>query len=409
MKKTSNGTILAALGAALLPGIAHGQAQQTPVPESPSVAPQIELAGTGIGTLEFHLPRFVLPSGARSSTNRINVSDSALLVGISERLFRKGGIGSFVIGATSTESEKAPSGTDFFVHQLYVNYQARKLEGTIGRTDTSTRLIDFPTIRGDELNEFVNVLNPFSNGGNIEEHRYSNQAAVTLNSNLRSFVNLHAQNLITSTPNSTGQAGLNSFGINYQYQELTDLQALKKIPLWGVGYERQAIGRAEGGANNLFYGGIVYNIAPDPIDRVDLRLQEIYAIGNDTRTISNVNDTFRASSNTIAASLRWLHSPFGVPGYQVSLTAGYRSYDRVRNANTFALALTGVKRLGSGFDLVAQYIYQHRDTAYAAAYSGVKDDHAIQVGFVFNFNNTFNKHLGPRRSLLNMQHQYVPD
>ena len=161
MKKTSNGTILAALGAALLPGIAHGQAQQTPVPESPSVAPQIELAGTGIGTLEFHLPRFVLPSGARSSTNRINVSDSALLVGISERLFRKGGIGSFVIGATSTESEKAPSGTDFFVHQLYVNYQARKLEGTIGRTDTSTRLIDFPTIRGDELNEFVNVLNPF--------------------------------------------------------------------------------------------------------------------------------------------------------------------------------------------------------------------------------------------------------
>ena len=408
MKKTASGTILLALGATLLPGMAHGQAQQTPIPESPSVAPQIELAGTGIGTLQFSTPRFTLPNGSRSSTSRINVSDSALLLGISERLFRKG-IGSFVIGTTTTESEKAPSGTEFFIHQLYVNYQARTLEGTIGRTDTGTRLIDFPTIRGDELNEFVNVLNPFSSGANIEEHRYSNQAAVTLNSNLRSFVNLHAQNLITSTPNTSGQAGINSFGINYQYQELTELQALKKVPMWGLGYERQTIGRSEGGANNLFYGGIVYNIAPDPTDRVDLRLQDIYAFGNDTRTIANVNDTFRASSNTIAASLRWLHSPFGVPGYQVSLTAGYRSYDRVRNANTVALALTGVKRLGSGFDLVAQYIYQHRDTAYAAAYSGVKDEHSVQVGFVFNFNNTFNKHLGPRRSLLNMQHQYVPD
>ena len=247
------------VAAVLMPAIAHGQAQQTPVPEGASVAPQIELDGTGIGTLEFHLPRLILPSGARSSTSRINVSDSAILLGISERLFRKGGIGSFVIGATTTESDKAPSGTDFFVHQLYVDYQARALEGYIGRTDTGTRLIDFPTIRGDELNEFVNVLNPFSNCSNIEEHRYSNQAAVILSKNLRSFVNLHAQNLITSTPNTTGQAGINSFGINYQYQELTDLQALKKVPLWGLGYERQTIGRGEGGANNLFYGGIVCN------------------------------------------------------------------------------------------------------------------------------------------------------
>ena len=409
MKKTANTTLVAALGASLLPGLAFAQAQQTPIPESPGVAPQIELAGTGIGTLQFSSPRFTLPSGARSSTSGINLSDSALLLGISERLYRKGGIGSFVVGTTTTESEKAPSGTEFFIHQLYVNYQSRTLEGTIGRTDSGTHLIEFPTIRGDELNEFVNALNPFSSGANIEEHRYSNQASITLNSGLRSFVNVHAQNLITSTPNTTGQAGINSFGVSYQYHELMDLQPLKKVPIWGFGYERQTIGQAEGGPNNLLYAGIVYNIAPDPIDRVDLRLQDIYSFGNNTRAITNVNDTFRASANTIAGSLRWLHSPFGVPGYQVSLTAGYRSYNRAMNANTLALALTGVKRLGGGFDLVAEYIYQHRDTAYASAYSGVKDEHSVQLGFVFNFNNTFNKHLGPRRSLLNMQHQYVPD
>ena len=410
MLKT-NGRVgtLFTLGAALLPAFASGQAQQTPVPEAPSISPQIELDGTGIGTAELRFPRFTLPSGIRSSTSRINVSDSALLVGVSERLFRKGGIGSFVVGLTSTESNKSPSGTDAFLHQLYLNYQTRSLEATIGRTDTATRLIDFPTLRGDDLNEFVNVLDPNSDGANIQEHRYSNQAAVTLNRNLHSFLNLHAQNLITSTAGTTGQSGVNSYGMNFQYQELASLQALKKIPMWGFGYERQTIGRGEGGANNVLYGGLVYNINPNPIDRVDVRLQNIYTFGNDTNTFGVVNDTFRAANNSVAASLRWLHSPFGVPGYQVSLTAGYKSYEHIRNGDTFALALTGVKRLGSGFDLVLQYTYQHRQAAYAAAYSGVQDEHSIQLGFVFNFANTFNQHLGPRRSLLNTQHQYVPD
>src|SRR5207249_670712 len=153
----------------------------------------------------------------------------------------------------------------------------------------------------------------------------------------------------------------------------------------------------------------IYNVSPDPIDRIDLRFQDIYSTGNDLSAFASVTDTFRAANNTVAASLRWLHSPFGVPGHQVSLTLGYKSYNKVSSANTFGLALTGVKRLGDGFDLVAQYAYQRRDPAYAAVFSGVRDEHSVQVGFVFNFANTFNQHLGPRRSLLNLQHQYLPD
>jgi hypothetical protein len=409
LKTNRAGVALLALSAALLPIAAHGQAQQTPIPEQPSVAPQIELDGTGIGTLQYSTPRITLFNGTRSSSSRINLSDSALLLGVSERLAAKGGIGSFVVGVTSTESNRAPSGTDAFLHQLYVNYQTNRLEGTIGRTDTGTRLIDFPTIRGDDLNEFVNVLDPFSDGNNVQEHRYTNQATVMLHPSLRSSVNFHAQNLITSTSSTVGQGGINSYGIAYQYQELTALENLKKVPLWGGGFERRSLGNGEGGASNVVYGGIVYNIAPDPVDRIDLRVQDYYAFGNDTRAFNTVTDTFRADGNTIAVSLRYLHSPFGVPGYQVSLTAGYKTYDKVRASNTFGLALTGVKRLGSGFDLVLQYQYQNRQSAYASAYSGVKDEHSIQIGFTFNFNNTFNKHLGPRRSLLNLRHQYLPD
>ncbi len=392
----------------LAPTATLGQAQQTPIPERPSIAPQIELDGTGIGTLEYHSPRIVLPSGARSSTSRINVSDSALLLGAAERLYRNG-IGSFVIGGTTTEGADAPSGTNLFLHQLYADYQTRSSEAYIGRTDSGTRLVDFPTVRGDNLNEFVNVLNPFSSGDNVEEHRYSDQATVVLNRNLHYFLNLHAQHLVTSSAESVGQGGINSLGINFQYQGAPALEVIQKIPLWGFGYEHRSVGKGFGSASNVLFGGIVYNVNPDPVDRVDLRVQDIYSFGNDLRSFADVTDTFRADANSIAASLRWLHSPFGVPGYQLALTAGYRSYNKVSDANTFGLALTGVKRLGEGFDVVLQYVYQHRDPAYAAVFSGVRDGHAVELGFVMNFTNIFNPHLGPRRSLLNLQHQYIPD
>ena len=111
----------------------------------------------------------------------------------------------------------------------------------------------------------------------------------------------------------------------------------------------------------------------------------------------------------LLVAVRYLHSPFGKPAYQLSLTAGYKSYSRVSGAGSVGLALTGVKRLGDGFDVVAQYVYQHRGDALTNAYGGAREENALQLGFVFNFDTLFNRSIGPRRSLLNLQHQYIPD
>jgi hypothetical protein len=397
---------LAALVASLWP--IQARAQQPPVPEQPSVAPQIELDGEGVATLEGHWPRLVLPGGTRSSSSRINVSDSALLIGASQRLYRSG-IGSLVIGGTTTEENAAASGTNVFLHQLFLDYQTRPLEGSIGRTNTATRLIEFPTVRGDDLIEFVTVLDPYSSGSNPEEHRYGDVAALALNRKLRYFVNVHAQHLVNSEAASAGRTGVNSGGILFQYQGPPTLEAIVRVPVWGIGYERQSIRSENGGAANVVYGGLVYNLNPDPVDRVDLRLQGIVSTGNDLRSFSDVADTFRAASHTAAVSVRWLHSPFGTPGHQIALTAGYKSYPHVASARTVAIALTGVKRLGEGFDLVAQYSFQHRSPGYATVFDGTRNEQSIEIGFVFNFTNIFNPHIGPRRSLLNLQHQYIPE
>ncbi len=405
--RTVAATALALLGGAHL---AFAQAQQVPIPEEPSTQPQIEVAGDGIGTLDLGRSRSALPGGGRTSGSQVNFADSALLIGAAQRLY-KGGIGSFALGGLALDQSNEGRGTQLFLHQAYADYQTQNMEAYVGRTDTPTaQIVTFPTLRGDDLITFTNLLDPFSSGENVEEHRYANVAAVTFNQNLRHFENLHVQHLIDSAnTGSPGDTGLNSYGINYQYLGLPGLEAIERIVSYGGGYEHRSVARADGGSSSALYAGGVINLKPSLVNRVDLRILDNYTLGSELQSFRGVPDTFRADSNAVTAAVRYLHSPFGKPAYQLSLTAGYKTYTKVDNANSYSLALTGVKRLGTGFDAVAQYIYQRREGALARAYGGAREENALQLGFIFNFDATFNQNIGPRRSLLNLKHQYIPN
>ncbi|MDE2125837.1 MAG: hypothetical protein KGJ62_04540 [Armatimonadetes bacterium] len=408
MKHIANTTTLIVILILCIAGAASAQNGGAPPGQAGGPQPQIEIDGTGIATLQLSSPRLVLPSGLKSSSSRVNISDSELLLGITQALYRSKSLGSLVVGGITTDDNKNPGGTSFFMHQAYVDYETPTMEALIGRTDMPTHLIDFPTIRGDDLNEYVNLLDPYSSGDNVEEHRYANQASVIFNHSLRYFVNLHVVNQISSAAGSLGQNGLNAYGVQLAYQGLPGLANIERVPLWGVGYERLTVGSSAGGALNALYGGGVFNLNRSPSDRVDLRMLDTWTFGNNSSIIATPNDTFRASANSIAGAVRWLHSPFGRPAYQLAFTAGFRNYSHVANASSYALALTGVKRLGENFDLVLQYQFQHRQPAYAAAFSGVQNEQSVELGFVFGFQSILHRHIGPRRTLLNLQHQYIP-
>jgi hypothetical protein len=407
-------TAAALTGAAML-GLLVGaapqgfaQAQQTPIPEEPSTQPQIEIAGTGVATLDLGRSPNALSGGGKASSSQINISDSALMLGAAQRLYH-GAIGSFSLGGLTLDQSNTGNGTQLFLHQAYVDYQSRSFETYLGRTDQPTaQIVQFPTLRGDDLISFTNILNPFSNGENVEEHRYSNVAAITLNRGLSTFANFHVQHLI-NTAGQAGDTGLNSYGASIQHLSPPTLEAIQKVVSYGAGYEYRSVGRSEGGSSQALYAGGVINLKPSLNNLVDLRVLDNYTFGNNTKTFGNTSDTFRANSNAVAVAVRYLHSPFGMPSSQLSLTMGYKSYDKVSNANSYGAALTGVKRLGQGVDAVAQYVYQRRDGALANAYGGAREENAVQVGLIFNFDATFNRSIGPRRSLLNLNHQYIPD
>ncbi len=380
-------------------------AQPVPIPEDQSFSPQIEVAGVGISTLG------VARTSDRQSEAGINFSDSALLVGASQRLYDEA-IGSFVFGdlATDSANQGAANNISYFTHQSFVDYQSKKIEILIGRTDNKTaHIVDFPTLRGDDLVTLTNPTDPFSNGVNVEEHRYANVASISFNQNFSFFENFHIQHLINSA-NLGSDTGINSFGITLQYLAPPGLENFSTLPSYGFGYEYIKLSTNSPSGLSQIYGGATINLNRSVTNLVDLRFQDILSLGSQLTSFQNVTDTFQADSNAAALALRYLYKPFGGSGYQVALTSAYKNYFKVSQANSFGFALTGVKTLGQGFDLIGQFQGQSRSPSLAAYQSpGVSFENTIEVGLAFNFDALFNKHINPRRSLLNQEHQYIPN
>lgn len=383
------------------------QAQPVPIPEDHSTTPQLSISGVGAATLNYSKNG---SHGDGKPEAAINFSDSALLVGAAQRLGDGKGIGSTGLSWLTLDETNEGRATQLFLNQAFLDYQSETFEALVGRADNPTaHLVDFPTIRGDDLVTLTNPVNPFSDGENVEEHRYSNVASVTLNQGLKYFQNFHVQHLINSS-GSGSDTGINAFGATFEYLGPPGMDAFQRVPSWGLGFQHFLLETGPShGLHQIFAGGTL-NLNKSVTNRWDLRVQDILTFGSQLNTFQNITDSFRGDSNAISAAIRYLSSPFGRLGYQLSLTGGYKTYTDISEAKTYGAALTGVKRLGQGFDMVAQYQGQWRDRALASVQtSGLKFEQTLELGFVFSFESTINPHLTPRRTLLNQQHQYVPN
>jgi hypothetical protein len=382
------------------------QAQPVPVPEDQTLTPQIDISGVGAATLNASHSN----ETQGKTKSGVNFSDSALMIGAAQRLADGEAIGSTGLGWLTLDETNKGLGTQLFLNQAFLDYQSEKFEALVGRSDNPTaHLVDFPTIRGDDLVTLTNPMNPFSNGENKEEHRYSNVASVTTNQGLKYFENFHVQHLIDSA-GIKNDTGINSFGATFQYLGTPGMEPFESVPSWGFGVEHFTLNSGGGNGLNQIYAGGVLNLNTSVTNRWDLRVQDVAGLGSNLRSFGNVTDSYQADANTLTASLRYLSSPFGRPGYQVALTGARQDYFKVGGAKSYGAALTGVKRLGQGFDFVAQYLGQWRNQTLASVQSsGIRYEQTFEVGFVFSFDATINQHLAPRRSILNQQHQYVPN
>jgi hypothetical protein len=100
-----------------------------------------------------------------------NFSDSFLLLRLDQQLYEKDRAG-MVVGFLFPDAETELG--EVFYNQAHVFYDSEHFGGKLGRTRLSNWVLEFPTLREEDLIEYGVVTNGFSNAGNSEFSRYGN-------------------------------------------------------------------------------------------------------------------------------------------------------------------------------------------------------------------------------------------
>lgn len=366
-------------------------------------APQIHIGGRGIATLE----------GGKTADHengraRMNFSDSSLRIGAAESLFDTYDVGTFEMGWQALEESAAKAGSQTYLDRAEVGYQAQTFDVRLGRGENPfAHMVDFPTLRGDDLVTLLNPTNPFSDGVNPEEHLTADAATFRLNQNLRFEESVFVQQL----PNSAGFAageGINAVGAAFRTFADIGFERFAAVPYWGISYQRILLDKPSSQGLNQVTAGAAFNLGSSVVNSFNFSVQGMSSSGSDIDVLATLGDSFEADSSSVAASLQYERRPFGGKAASLALTGAYKNYTRISSENSWGAALTGSRQLGRGFHLVAQYAAQSRTSGLAIAQShGVELEQKIEAGLEFAFEAVFNEHLSPRRSLLNQKHGFL--
>jgi hypothetical protein len=352
-----------------------------------------------------------------------NFSDSFLLLRLDRQLYEKDRAG-LVVGLLFPDAETELG--EVFYNQVHVFYDSEHFGGKLGRTRLTNWVLEFPTLREEDLIEYGVVNNGFSNAENSEFSRYGNVVRAEL-FQMSSRLVLAGQ---ASNWKETDAAGeeLDQFDVNAASASLT-----YRLPA-GVRYEgfvrragvelvSQNVDAPGRSWMHALVGGAALNLTRNPLRNVELRTQAIYNFGVDPEdeglvfepggeaapapvTLADPVGRARSESLAVVTSLRLLSRPYQLDRFQAAVTGAYKEFVD-GGGSQFAVVPNVFFRLGQGVDLGLQYRYEQFDDALAGAL-GRKRDHSVQLTMSFGFQLMFNDYFGERDDILNMEHGYIP-
>jgi len=354
------------------------------------VLPRITLGGRIISTVD--VVDFDTDPAKKSE---INIDDSALLLRFDKRLY-SGGVAGAVLGFREEgDSIQFDLANAFFWNQDF--------EINLGRTRLRNTLIEFPTLRDEDLVTYTHVGNTQSN---LElDQIYGKQISVDW------FVDRKNQSLSFWAGSRTEQAGISSrsgfdsYGAGYIFELPEDFRYIKRLRHAGIMLDRQKVSNITGANEwlNALIVGVEFNLNINPLANWSLGLQAIANNGvNTAPTLVTVSDRARAKSNAIVTSLRYTARPKLLTRWQAALNFGYKDNSDISNASQWTLAPSFVYVLGQGVDLISQLSYTDFDSGL-----GNGNDTMLQVGLSFSFDARFNDSTGERNSILNLEHGYI--
>ncbi len=372
------------------------------------VSPRLTLGGRLIAT-PFYATTKGAPGIRDGSQSQVDISDSGLLFRFDKRIYSNKAIAGAIVGFTKPDQDDDLK-DDVYFHHLYGFLQSQRFQVVLGRTRLRNTLLEFPTLRDDDLIDYTHVPNASSFAENDQYQIFGTQMAFdwyldNRNNAISVWLSGRMETDLAGKP--LQEFNLNTFGFGWNYQVSEDMQYVKRLRQAGVYLETQKIDVNTGdNSMNAIIAGAEWNLNLNPPKSWSVALQAIYNEGIDGATIATHIGRARSKYRAVTMALRYTSRPKLLTRSQTAIIFGYKDFSGFSNASQYSIAPSYVYRLGQGIDLVAQYIYTKRDSALAVA-TGTEREHVLQAGIVFSFSKRFDDNIGERDSILNIEHGYI--
>lgn len=376
----------------------------------PNVPPEINLGGRLIATGSFFVED--RPIAGEDEDAELDISDSTILLNAAKYLYTDQDYGFATFGLLIPEDD-SDFEDDVFVNQLVIGVGGTKGEVKIGRTNLPNTLVQFPTLRDDDLIAYTHVRNAGFNaegeefqvyGGVVEGSYYFGRGAWSVRGALTARGETDLNDLDdpgrTSTNDFNGLAG----AVVYELPETIKFDRGLRYAALAVDAQRvDEIGaRGETDVVSLL-AGVSYNLNEDPQYAWGLHGQGIYTFGDERAALAEEAQQAQAEQANLVIGLTYAHRPNLQTRWQAGLTLAAKEYLDFDEARSFAVLPSFAWRLGSGVEFVTQYRYERFDDDLANAIDE-ESSHALWFGVTFALTGTFNESVGQRGSILDIEH-----
>jgi len=362
------------------------------------VMPRITLGGRALATLDTYDQ-----DSDPAREDEINIEDSLIMTRFDKRLYEEG-IAGGVFGIKEHDDR-------LIFNQAHVFFWNRNVETRLGRTRLQNTLIEIPTIREDD--DFLAYTHVGNASSNEEfDQKYAKQAAVDW------FVDRAVNSLGVwagtrrNGDGITAPDGIDSVGGGWRYAQPEEYQYLKTIRHAGLFLDRQEVTLGTGDEwMNAVIAGIEFNLNDSPQKNWSMAAQAIHNEGVGTITAADivhgnanaVSNRARAASDAVVLSFKYTRRPNLLTRWLAAVTVAYKDYKDVADAEQYSIAPVFMYRLGQGIDLLGQVVY----TDFGDGLGGGSDT-TVQFGLSFSLETSFNDNIGERKSILNLEHGYIP-
>ena len=378
--------------------------------------PRITFAGIGLVSFNMNGDNQIENGNVKNlDLGTVNdFSDSFLLLRLDRQLYEKDRAG-FMVGFLFPDARNDLG--QVFYNQVNVFYNSRRFGGLLGRSRLRNFVVEFPTLREEDLLDYGFAANPFINSENSELTRYGNvfRGEAFLLSNR---LTLSGQVLNWSVTDEVGTL-VDDFDVNgvsgsLIYRLPDALRYSGTIREAGIAFFGQNIDAAGQNWMSTVSAGVAVNLTRHPLRSAEFRGQVIYNFGvDDLATTDPLLGTLaaprgRARSEYVAlvGSIRFLSRPSQLDRFQAALTFAYKDFSD-QSASQFAVIPNVFFRVGEGVDLGVQYQFE-QFSGELARLRGLRRQQSIKLTLAFQFQAMFNNYFGDRDDILNIEHGYIP-